>query len=202
MKQATGKTDTPSVQQKMSIRLRSGGHSFPVADQSFPPHNDKVEFSVLTPKTLLVPAELFVPAHAARYLCEADLACDESETVVYSDPSQPIVAVMALDKRQSEAVRQYAGKTPCYTSPLLREPTGKDPFVWIAHIDDLTYIKVFDNTLRLAEVFPYTSQEDFLYLLARLDSQFGFSRYTVFADGIALPLRKALKPYFRRIVCE
>ena len=81
MKQATGSNSaTPS--KEMSIRLRSGGHSFPKELPAEYAAADRVVCSVLTHKTLLVPAEVFERESAPNYLVLAGLGCAETECAV------------------------------------------------------------------------------------------------------------------------
>ena len=76
MKQATGSNSaTPS--KEMSIRLRSGGHSFPKELPAEYAAADRVVCSVLTHKTLLVPTEVFERESAPNYLALAGLGCAE-----------------------------------------------------------------------------------------------------------------------------
>ena len=93
MKQATGSNSaTPS--KEMSIRLRSGGHSFPKELPAEYAAADRVVCSVLTHKTLLVPTEVFERESAPNYLALAGLGCAETECAVYSDPQRQQIAVM------------------------------------------------------------------------------------------------------------
>ena len=201
MKRATGKINPSSASERMSIRLRSDGHSFPPADAFRSAKDDGVEICVLTPKTQLVPRELFDAQHAQDYLAAAGLPCDETECAVWSDETAPAVAVMALGRTQAEAVRSAAGRKVRFTSPLLEGPVVPGRTAWFCRMEDLLYVKVYDDALQFAEAFAYASDEDFSFLLARLDREFEFKRFTACLALEAASLRKLLKPYFRRIVC-
>ena len=168
MKQATGSNSaTPS--KEMSIRLRSGGHSFPKELPAEYAAADRVVCSVLTHKTLLVPAEVFERESAPNYLALAGLGCAETECAVYSDPQRQQIAVMAVDKECRRQLAETAGDRVTFTSPLLFQPKFAGQGAWLIHTDGLLYIKIYDNVLRLAEVVRAQGTADVLYYLGRLD---------------------------------
>ena len=71
MKQATG-SNTPQSINKVSIQLTLDGHSFsaPALSGEFP-GDGPVEVELLTPRTMLVPEELFDKEHAGEVLAAA-----------------------------------------------------------------------------------------------------------------------------------
>ena len=144
MKQATGSNSaTPS--KEMSIRLRSGGHSFPKELPAEYAAADRVVCSVLTHKTLLVPTEVFERESAPNYLALAGLGCAETECAVYSDPQRQQIAVMAVDKECRRQLAETAGDRVTFTSPLLFQPKFAGQGAWLIHTDGLLYIKIYDN---------------------------------------------------------
>ena len=74
MKQATG-SNTPQSINKVSIQLTLDGHSFsaPALSGEFP-GDGPVEVELLTPRTMLVPEELFDKEHAGEVLAAAGMA--------------------------------------------------------------------------------------------------------------------------------
>ena len=145
MKQATGSNSaTPS--KEMSIRLRSGGHSFPKELPAEYAAADRVVCSVLTHKTLLVPAEVFERESAPNYLALAGLGCAETECAVYSDPQRQQIAVMAVDKECRRQLAETAGDRVTLTSPLLFQPKFAGQGAWLIHTDGLLYTQRFTTT--------------------------------------------------------
>lgn len=200
MKQATGSNSaTPS--KEMSIRLRSGGHSFPKELPAEYAAADRVVCSVLTHKTLLVPAEVFERESAPNYLALAGLGCAETECAVYSDPQRQQIAVMAVDKECRRQLAETAGDRVTFTSPLLFQPKFAGQGAWLIHTDGLLYIKIYDNVLRLAEVVRAQGTADVLYYLGQLDRTFPLKTYPLCLSG-SDTLARQLRKYFRDVRCE
>lgn len=177
----------------MSIRLWSDGHSFPAELQG---GIDKGALIVelLSPKTTLVPATLFCSDEASDYLRLAGLSCRESEVAVRSGEYADMVAVMAIDRSVKELLPADAE----FTSPLLTGEIPTTPTVQIARYEELLYIKVWDGSLRLAEVITIRSREDLLYYIERLDKWMSLKNYTLCVEGEEpKQLRKLLKNYFQ-----
>ena len=84
MKQATG-SNTPQATNKVSIQLTLDGHSFsaPALSGEFP-GDGPVEVELLTPRTMLVPEELFDKEHAGEVLAAAGMAALPGECPVWS----------------------------------------------------------------------------------------------------------------------
>ena len=182
MKQATG-SNTPQSINKVSIQLTLDGHSFsaPALSGEFP-GDGPVEVELLTPRTMLVPEELFDKEHAGEVLAAAGMAALPGECPVWSAPQQNAVAVMA---------------------PLLCVPQTSVPTVWMYYAAGLLYIKVYDGKLRFAEVVPAPDEADLLYMLERLGSEFRLRDYTLrIGSGDGRALKRKLGGYFRQIVCE
>lgn len=171
---------------------------------------------ILTPRTILVPAELFAPEQAAGLLAAAGLPPRKGEAVVWSAPRQNAVAVMAVaddavrrvEAYAKEAVRgtEASGAHPLeisYTTPLL-EPVATDgtPTVWCDRQGMLLYIKVYDDGLRLAEAFVTPGDDDLLYVLERLEKVFRFRDCTLrLAGERQRETRRLLQKRFKEIIC-
>lgn len=200
MKQATG-SSSATASKEMSIQLRSGGHSFPEEALAEFATAERIRCSVLTHKTLLVPAEVFDCESAANCLLLAGLGCTESECAVCSDPQQQQIAVMAVDKKCHRLLTETAGDRISYTSPLLFQPKFSGQGVWLHHTNGLLYIKIYDTVLRLAEVVRAQGTTDILYYLGRLEEAFPLKSYPLCLSG-SCTLARQLRTYFRDVRCE
>ena len=203
MKQATG-SNTPQSINKVSIQLTLDGHSFsaPALSGEFP-GGGPVEVELLTPRTMLVPEELFDKEHAGEVLAAAGMAALPGECPVWSAPQQNAVAVMAAAENALAAVHERLGGRARYTTPLLCVPQTSVPTVWMYYAAGLLYIKVYDGKLRFAEVVPAPDEADLLYMLERLGSEFRLRDYTLrIGSGDGRALKRKLGGYFRQIVCE
>ena len=203
MKQATG-SNTPQSINKVSIQLTLDGHSFsaPALSGEFP-GDGPVEVEQLTPRTMLVPEELFDKEHAGEVLAAAGMAALPGECPVWSAPQQNAVAVMAAAENALAAVHERLGGRARYTTPLLCVPQTSVPTVWMYYAAGLLYIKVYDGKLRFAEVVPAPDEADLLYMLERLGSEFRLRDYTLrIGSGDGRALKRKLGGYFRQIVCE
>lgn len=200
MKQVTGSNpEAPS--KEMSIRLRPDGHSFPATLPAGFETADRIRCSVLTYKTVLVPAEVFERESAANYLALAGLGCMESECAVYSEPQRQQIAVMAVDRAQHRLLTEGAGDRIVYTSPLLHRPDFPKQGVWLMHTDGLLYLKVYDDGLRLAEAVRAQGTTDVLYYLGRLGRSFPLGNFPIVLSG-SDTLARQLRKYFPDVQCE
>ncbi|MEG1885477.1 MAG: DUF3822 family protein [Alistipes sp.] len=206
MRLATGKnSNNTSTNNKVSIQLKLGGHSFSwnalPADLST--EAGDVEFVVLTHQSVVVPQEQFEPSLAANYLRLCGMPCNTEQTAVYSDPQAPIIAVMAIDSLCLHTLQEHLGGRVLFTSPLLTTPTKAASCIWLYRADDLLYIKVYDGTLRLAEVMHTPTDADVLYYIARLSKDFSLD--TLLIDSSSdhrKETQKSLKRYFKQVLCE
>jgi len=203
MKQATG-SNTPQSINKVSIQLTLDGHSFsaPALSGEFP-GDGPVEVELLTPRTMLVPEELFDKEHAGEVLAAAGMAALPGECPVWSAPQQNAVAVMAAAENALAAVHERLGGRARYTTPLLREVQAGTPTVWAYRTAGLLYIKVSDGSLRFAGVIPAPDTADVCYFTERLEKEFALKSCELRISGdAAKACGKLLKGYFKRIVCE
>ena len=118
MKQATG-SRTPRLTNKVSIQRSLDGHSFSVSglDRDFT-GEAIVTVEILTPQTLLVPADLLQTSTAAELLAAAGMACRQDEQAVRSMPrslgrDKEVVAVIALDEKILQRIRGQIGRASC-----------------------------------------------------------------------------------------
>ena len=187
----------------VSIRLKSGGHSFSALELSAEVHSasQPVEVVVLTAKSTLVPAEFFDREHAADYLIEVGLTPSVAECAVYSDVVNGAVAVMAVSKRCCAELRESIAAGVRFTSPLLEgEILEKGS---ILHLEsDVFYVRIFDGGLRFAEALECKNDADVLYYLATLNQVYGIYNMYARANGDVKRMQKLLKPLFKDLVCE
>lgn len=187
----------------VSIRLKSGGHSFSIeafkaaiADNECP-----AEVVLLTAKSTLVPAEFFEKAHAAAYLADVGIAPSMSECAVYSKPSNGIVAVMAISKSCYEAMHETHPAGVICTSPLLPGSEAADG-VSLHLEDDLLYIHIYNGGLLFAEVVECLSDTDILYYLAAIDEAYNIYNMNARAKGDTARIKRVCKRVFKELICE
>ncbi len=199
MKRATG-SNQPYVNKGVSIQLKLGGHSFSAA--TLPPAGEEglVLCELLTPRTLLVPQEEFDEAAAEMLLDAAGIPCAEHECVVWSNPGESAVAVMAFDKAEIDALRMHFGDRLQFTSPLLFKPTCPPAAVWLCRKDNLLYIKVYNDGLRFAEVVTLQTEADLVYYTELLDREFELAGFELCPAGeLTGKAHKMLSHYFKNV---
>ena len=187
----------------VSIRLKSGGHSFSVSELSAEVRSasQPVEVVALTAKSTLVPAEFFDREHAADYLLEVGLTPSVTECAVYSDVVNGAVAVMAVSKRCYAELRESIAAGVRFTSPLLEGDILEKGS--ILHLEsDVLYVRIFDGGLRFAEALECKNDADVLYYLATLNHVYGIYNMYARANGDVKRMQKLLKPLFKDLVCE
>ena len=186
----------------MSIRLKSGGHSFSDLELKAAIGNsaEVVEVVVLTPKTTLVPADLFNSECAADYLVAVGLAPSLDECVVCSKPVNGAVAVMALSN-ECYAALQGLKLAVSYVTPLLCGDAVEQGSA--LHLeDDLLYVKVYNKGVLFAEVMECQSDADILYFLAQIDGVYNIYNMLARATGDTVRLKRVAKYLFKEFICE
>lgn len=190
----------------MSIRLRSGGHSF--RPESLPPRTGAgctLHVTVLTHRTTLVPAGQFLPEAAAGYLAAAGLPPASGEEVrTTAAAGGRIVAVMAV---AAEALRalEACGAEIVWDSPLLHEPASRKNTLWLLREAGTLYLKRYDAAarLRFAEAVRAADDDETLYYVARLSEAFPLDGARILVAGECREaVRDALRRYYKETVCE
>ena len=185
----------------VSIRLKSGGHSFSGVElDALRGAKQPVEVVLLTAKTTLVPVEFFDMAHAADYLADVGLATSGDEVVVTSRPVDGVVAVMAVAGRTLADLQSIATEV-VFTSPLLAEQRVEQGSV-LSLEDDLLYVSVYGDGLRFAEVMEIKSDADILYYLTVIDEVYAIFNMSAHAKGDAARLQRLCKQIFNNLICE
>ena len=170
-----------NMQNKVSIRLMSGGHAFSNNDiETIKNAGCDVVVEVVTPKTVLRPEEGFVLEEAQRDLEATGHVVAEDEVVVCSASLNGRVAIMAVSKRCARAIASL-GVNLCYSSPLL---LGDDMAEGshIALYGDVLYVCVYKGGLRFAEAIHVENDADLLYYLESINRVYGI--YNMYARAI------------------
>lgn len=191
---------THKLQNKVSIRLKSGGHSFSASELSTIAGGESVEVVVLTAKTALVPAEVFSAEHAASYLVDMGLSPAANECIVCSENRNGIVAVMAINRECFDAL-QRANVGVSYTSPLVDNDSMEQGSVLMLE-DGLLYVRVYNEGLRFAEVMECGSDADVLYYLSVVNEAYNIYNMHARAKGDVARLKRVCKGLFKELLCE
>ena len=185
---------TRNLQNNVSIRLMSGGHAFSKQDiEQIKLAGDGVSVEVITPKTMLRPAEGFVAENARQDLESVGYAIAPNECVVYSPESNDRVVVMALSRDCADAIAML-GVEVQYTSPLL---LGGDVAegLYISLYDDVIYLKVYRQGLRFAEAVEANSDADIVYILENLNHVYNIYNMRARVEGDVKRLERVCRRY-------
>ncbi len=205
MKQVTGKTNSATSVDKVSIRLALDGHSFSVV--GLDGASESVSIEILTPRTILVPAELTEGGSKntesmAELLAVAGLPLMSGECTVCSSNVNGIAAVMAVPQAAIRQVEERL-KHKCYTTPLL-EIEAEGTTLRVHQTAALLYIKVYDESrLQMAEVIPTAEENDLLYFIERLEEIFPLKKYRAIISGDETRrIRKVIGRKVKEVICE
>ena len=188
---------------KVSIRLESGGHSFSGAELRavVDGGHEAVEVVVLTPKTTLVPADLFDAKSAADYLVAVGLAPNNAECVVCTKPINGAVAVMAINQECNAALHGVGFASISYATPLLCGDAVEQGSV--LHLEGgLLYVRVYNAGLRFAEVMECQCDADMLYYLTQINEVYNTYDMCARATGDTKSLQRVTKRLFKELICE
>lgn len=185
----------------VSIRLKSGGHSFSEVElREMISSTDSVDAVVLTPKTVLVPAEVFDNECAQDNLVAVGLAPCLNECVVATEPIDGVVAVMAINAECNKVLRNAAAELT-FSTPLLSSKTIEDGS--ILHIEDgLLYVRVYNKGLQFADVVACKSDADIIYYLAKIDEVYNIFNMSARAMGDITLIKHIAKRLFKELICE
>ena len=204
MKQETG-NNTQSKVNTVSIQLKLGGHSFSLdmipADAY---RADAVEISFATEKCVLVPAALFDPSSAEKYLSINGLACNDDECAVSSTETGGIIAVMAVPKGTVQTIKDALSGKATFSSPLLARHGSRRKDLHIYVCGGVACFNLYrDGKMRFAEAVRVCNTDDILYYATRLSEEFDLSDYSIHVGGDgAKKTRQLLKHYFKNVTCE
>lgn len=185
---------TRNLQNNVSIRLMSGGHAFSKQDiEQIKLAGDGVSVEVITPKSILRPAEGFVAENARQDFESVGYAIAPNECVVYSPESNDRVVVMVLSRDCADAIAML-GVEVQYTSPL---NSGDDMAegLYISLYDDVIYIRVYRQGLRFAEAVEANSDADIVYILENLNHVYNIYNMRARVEGDVKRLERVCRRY-------
>ncbi len=186
---------TRNLQNNVSIRLMSGGHAFSKQDiEQIKLAGDGVSVEVITPKSILRPAEGFVAENARQDLESVGYAIAPNECVVYSPESNGRVVVMALSRDCADAIAML-GVEVQYTSPLLLGGDDVAEGLYISLYGDVIYIRVYRQGLRFAEAVEANSDADIVYILESLNHVYNIYNMRARVEGDVKRLERVCRRY-------
>ena len=201
MRQETGANSFAAYEKSVSIQLPLGGHSFSVETI---PADARPLFEVITPRTTLVPLDVFDAGACEAFLSAAGLTCRSGETAVTCGMTDGAVAVAAIDAECLQSLRGRFGDKLTLLCPLCRQTDMDSDTVTLFRAGDILYIKVYGNgKLRFAEAVEAAGDAAIVELLQNIEQQLGFGRYMFLCSGDgAKAMRKLLKRFYRNVKCE
>ena len=184
-----------NLQNKVSIRLMSGGHTLSKAeiDSLVSAECDVVE--IVTPKTIVRPVDGFDPCYAQHDLEDTGYAVAMNECVVASQPKMGMVAIMAMSK---DAYNNITAIKPnvVFTSPLI-EGEAMEKGLYVALISDVLYVRVYNGGLRFAEAMTVASDADILYYMESIHRVYDIYNMYARAKGDTERLERACGRLFK-----
>lgn len=190
---------TITTQDKVSIRLESGGHSFSeaVLNEAIA-SGVGVEVEIITPRTTLMPAE--VELSPAEVLRMAGLAPLATECAVACEAHDGRVAVLAIDSAAYSIIAASANMA-C-TSPLSAVDTSREG-VALNLCGSVLYLHIVDGgVLRVAEALEVDSDADIVYYLERLNEVYLIYNKMAYIKGDTQRVSSVVKRFFKSVLCE
>lgn len=167
----------------VSIRLMSGGHSFsPNAIMSLANGASYLKAEIITPKTTLVPSQMFDKSRATEYLAFVGIAPDNDEVVVCSDEVDGKVAVMAMSKDCYAQLSLAFGNNITFTSPLIQGHAPKQGAL-IDLVGDVLYVRVFNAQMLFGEAVEVIGDADLRYAIEKINHVYNIYNMHVRARG-------------------
>ena len=188
-------------QDKVSIRLESGGHSFSEAELTEAVASGKgVEVVVITPRTTLMPTEAAIsPEEALR---AAGIVPQMGECVVQSESVDGRVAVMVVDAEQHHRLAEMLGERLAYASPLCDVDIEREGVSMMLCGKTLYMHIVADGVLRFAEALIAENDADILYYLERCNEVYLIYNKTAYINGDYRRVKPLAERVFKSVVCE
>ena len=186
----------------VSIQLTLGGHSFSIA--TLPAEIDNSSKPLLcivdTPRVTLIPAEIFDPSIASSYLALNGIACHKDEECVYSEACNGVVAVMAIASMALNELRSKFGERVHFTTPLLDSTHQEEKKALIISCSEHnTYLRLYNDGLRIAEAIETSSPNEILYYIARLSETTELGDTPIYIIG-SEATKKAVKKYYKNVI--
>ena len=202
MRQETG-SNTHLTNDKVSIQLRLGGHSFSAAElERLAAADGIVTVLVNSPKVTLVPRAEFDTSLAEHYLAICGKAPNEQECTLFSDTEADIIAVMAVDRAEANTIADILGPRARFTTPLLYDSHCDENCTVATLLDDVLYLRHYNNGLRYAEAIAVSCEADTLYYIIEGRNHCAAEEQTPLYMHADKGCYKLLKRYIRRVICE
>lgn len=182
---------------KVSIRLKSGGHSFSEREREMlRGATAGVEVCVITAKTTLIPQEHYDSNLKSYYLTSMGLTPSATEIVVESHPQGGMIAVMAIEREIIESLKDITSDVS-FTSPLLDEAIEQGTIIELS--DNVGFIRVYRDGLRFAEAVAIDSDADLSYIVERLNDSYGIYNMYARAKGDVERVCRICKGCFKNL---
>lgn len=188
---------TLNNQNKVSIRLESGGHSF--SEEALAEaiaSGDRVEVEIVSPRTTLMPADAHLsPDEVLRMAGLAPLA---SECAVMSEAVDGRVAVMAVDSALCARLKECSA---VFSSPLSSVDCSREGTM-LNLIGSVLYLHIVEGgVLRVAEALPVANDADIVYYLERFNEVYLIYNKAAYIKG-GNRIEAIAKKFFKSVVCE
>lgn len=188
---------------RVSIQLPLGGHSFSKEDISADVLGGTLPVEIILPsrQTMLVPEQEFDSVVAGVLLYAAGMPCREGQCCVHTGPLGGMVGIMAVDGSLHETLREIFGERMYYTTPLLSASPLARGLV-LQRIDDLLFVRIYDDGLQMAEVMTAANEADVVYLLSAIDREYHIYNTECRIVGKSDSLLEICRTIFKHVSCE
>lgn len=200
----------------VSIRLSSDGHSFSILglENAPQPTESAIQVEVLSPRSMLIPHTLYTKERSTELLTANGMAPKKGECIVSSDEQKDIINLMCVPEQALQQIQErFAENDPKvelhFSSPLLGIPTEMptEATIYLHREAGLLYIKVYDVSLKFAEVIVAPTEADILLLVSRLREHLPLQKFilnlTYKQENLQekKQLKKRLGKLFKKIIC-
>ena len=185
----------------VSIQLTLGGHSFSIATLPAEVRNsgEPLLCVVYTPRVTLIPTEIFEQSIAGDYLALNGIACHKDEECVYSEEYNGVVAVMAIASKALNELRSKFGERVRFTTPLLDTTHEEKKALVVLCSEHTTYLRLYNEGLRVAEAIETSSPSEIIYYIARLAETNELGDTPIYIIG-SEATKKVVKKYYKNVI--
>ena len=199
MRLVTGRSSKNSTT-KTSIRLTSGGRFFSASTLSGVADSGDITITVDTTRCTLIPSEMVGTLSTEQILSINGLAPHSDEVVVVSDAVEGKVAIIAIAKSAFDALSALSGVTLHFTSPLLSTTHSTERAMAIEICDEICYIRLYNDGLKVAEALTISSTDELLYYVANILDITECNDIPIYIIGSKDAAKKVKKYY--KVICE
>ena len=200
MRQVTGRSSNNSTS-KASIRLSSGGRFFSASTFEGMAADGGVDVIIDTARVTLIPEQMAGTTSPEQFLAITGQSPLADEVAVLSSAVDGKIAVLAVIKEALEALTTHFGENLQITSPLLDNRYSHGRAFAIEVNENICYLRLYDNGLKVAEAIEVENNDELLYYVANLLNltQMG-SDIPIYIIG-SKKAYKLLKKYYT-VICE